>query len=413
MRNRMLLAVGAALAVVGSSRAQAPKVLTPLPAQAPPVVADEPASALDFPWRGAEDPRPDGQVWATAEYLMAWFSGDRLPSLVTTSPAGTPQATAGISGLPTTTTLFGNGTLNEDLRSGFRVAAGYWLTDDHRLGIEAGFTMLESQASLFSAASNGSPILARPYFDTTTNTRQAVLIAYPGSSSGSIDVRDRSGDFYMANVDLAERFVDCGWVRIDALLGYRYYRYDDGLHVAQTISPTAVNFAAGTQLASTDEFTAESTFHGGDFGLRTQFWWQNFSLDLLTKLAVGGVNRRVEISGNTVTTVPGAGPAVQEGGVFALSSNIGTFHSRDWALVPELGATLGWQATDNVRVTAGYSVLGLERIARAADQIDLGLNPNLFPPAVQPLTGPNRPTVNLIRNDTWIQTLSFGVEILY
>ena len=41
-----------------------------------------------------------------AEYLFAWVQGFRLPPLVTTSPAGTPRASAGILGLPTTGTVF-------------------------------------------------------------------------------------------------------------------------------------------------------------------------------------------------------------------------------------------------------------------------------------------------------------------
>ena len=85
----------------------------------------------------------------------------------------------------------------------------------------------------------------------------------------------------------------------------------------------------------------------------------------------------------------------------------------DWAVMPEFGLNVGWQATQNLRVNVGYSLFLLERIARAADQVDQTINPNLFPPAVVPLTGPARPDFNLNRSDLWGQTVNLGLEINY
>ena len=99
------------------------------------------------------------------------------------------------------------------------------------------------------------------------------------------------------------------------------------------------------------------------------------------------------------------------GGRYAL--NIGTFHSDDWTVLPELGLTLGWRATDNVRVTLGYSLLWLDRVARAGDQVDLTVNPTLIPASGVAPTGPNRPAVVFTRSDVWIQAISLGVEFTY
>jgi hypothetical protein len=104
---------------------------------------------------------------------------------------------------------------------------------------------------------------------------------------------------------------------------------------------------------------------------------------------------------------------VQEGGLYALASNIGSHHTHDWTVLPELGANLAWQATPNVRLTVGYSVLWLDRIARAADQVDTTLNPALLPPATRAATTTDHPMFVLIRNDMWLQTINVGVELSY
>ena len=59
---------------------------------------------------------------------------------MTTSPAGTAQLNAGVLGGPTTT-LFGGDVVNDDIRSGFRVGAGYWFNAERTIGIEAGFLL--------------------------------------------------------------------------------------------------------------------------------------------------------------------------------------------------------------------------------------------------------------------------------
>jgi hypothetical protein len=406
----MMLAFGTAIVVAGSAVAQAPDALTPVPA--PAVVDSGPPHAA--PWfASASNGNADGQFWLSGEYVVGWFKGDSLPALVTTSPAGTPRGIAGIPGPASTRVLFGGETVNDDLRSGIRLGAGYWFTPARECGIEVGFMMIENQASGFAGVSDGSTILARPFIDANTNTPQAALIAFPGSSGGGVAARIRSGDFYDGHIDLMENVFNLGWVRFDSLFGYRFYRYDEGLRVRQTVLPTGVGVATGSQIDAVDNFSAQNEFHGGDFGFRTQFTRDTFSLDLLTKCAVGSVNRDVKIFGGQVFTSPGSAPVPAIGGLLALGSNIGAHHSHDWALLPEFGATLGWRASDNVRVTFGYSALFLERIARAADQIDLHVNPNLFPGTGQSTNGVFRPNFLLVRNDAWFQTLSLGIEFSY
>src|SRR5260370_41905692 len=87
--------------------------------------ASRPAAGV-FP-RKAPPPAPAdaGQFWVEMEYLAWSVKGDRLPPLVTTSPAGTPQAQAGILGPPSTTVLFGDSSVNGGLRPRGRQRAAH------------------------------------------------------------------------------------------------------------------------------------------------------------------------------------------------------------------------------------------------------------------------------------------------
>src|SRR5205823_8188672 len=130
----------------------APDALPPAGPYTPPpvVLAPEPASMGDA-WGTGEGwgVGADGQFWVSAEFALGWFRGDQLPPLVTSSPPGTPRLSAGVVGLPTTAILFGNSTVNDDLRTGFRLGAGYWFTPSRCVGLDVGFMMLESQAKGF------------------------------------------------------------------------------------------------------------------------------------------------------------------------------------------------------------------------------------------------------------------------
>ncbi len=356
---------------------------------------------------------PDDSFWITGEYLFGWIRGTNLPPLVTTSPMGTVQTEAGILGKPTTSTLFG-GMVNDDVRSGLRLGTGYVYDQENGLGFEGGFTYLASQTSDFSASSNNFPILARPYIDanlaavaaTAANAPQAVLIAFPGQSTGTVEVQAESGNFYEAHLDWTENIVDTGWMSLGCLMGYRFSRYDDALGIRQNIFPTV-----GTQIATVDEFGAQNQFHGLDLGLQARFSWKNLSLNLLGKVAPGSIFREVNINGSQVVTATGSPTVNSTGGVYALSSNIGNHSSNNVSLFSEVGGTLNWQVRSNVRVHVGYSAMFLDDVARSANQIDFTVNPNLFPPVTT--GGEKRPSFQLHHTDVWLQSINIGADYFF
>jgi hypothetical protein len=345
--------------------------------------------------------------------MFSCFRAVTLPPLVTTSPPGTAKGLAGVLGLPTTTTLFGGDNVEGGLRYGVRVEGGYWFGQERRFGIEVGGMMLGTDSISFAANSSLNPIIARPYTDATNFTQQAALVAFPGQSGGSININSTSGHFYSGDIDFAAKLTDSGDFRLIGLLGYRYFRFGESLDIDQTVSPTSPLFVPGTQIVSTDHFSTRNMFHGLDVGVRPHFAWQALTLDLLLRVAIGNLHHTVDIAGSQVTTSPGFAPVTQLGGVLALPTNIGQHSGNEWIVFPEVGGSVGWRITPNVQLRIGYSLLWLNNVTRAPDQVNTTINPLHFPGVVPPPGTANQPAFNLNRTDIWIQSANVGVEFTF
>ena len=348
--------------------------------------------------------------WMGADFLGARVQSAKLPPLITTSIDDTSRDQAGIIGFESTRIAYA-GPVNDNVRAGLRVAAGWWFYPDLGWGIEAGFTMLESQSTFFSIASDGSPILARPYFDSTTGESEAILVAFPDSSTGSIGTRAFSGNFYSANINLVDRAYDNGFLSLTPLMGYRYYSYDESLRIQQNLFPTSSDFVAGTAIVSIDNFGTRNRFHGLDLGLRTEFQWGALSLELLTRVAFGRLNTFVGISGSQVNSVPDEDVVVSSTGVFTLRSNVGIYSQYRLTAMPEFGASFKWQVSEGLQLRFGYSFILLNDVVRAADQIDRTIDPSNFTPASS--TTGARPAFQFHRADIWIQSLNAGMEFRF
>ena len=414
MTKRLNLALGAMAiclieAVFSTSAALSQEPFT-APTPAPVSSADSPLSSFLGPIDFSAAPGTRTH-WVSGDFLFGFVQGSRHPALVTASPPGTIKPLAGVLGADGTETLFGGDALNAGLRPGFRLQAGWWFGGGSQLGVEAGFLFVGRQSTSFFASSDQIPIIGRPYFDANAGSQQAVLVGFPGLTAGNVDVQTTSSAFYSGNIDITENALEFENHRLIAMVGYRFYGFDESLNIRQNLTPTDPNVVAGTQIVTNDSFATRNTFHGLDMGFRTEHVWGNLSLDLLMKLAIGDVRRKVTIAGEQVTTVPGVGTTVDAAGVLALGSNSGTFISHDWKVMPEVGATLGWNVRRNLQVRLGYSFLFLNGVARAGDQVDVIINPNNFPPAVA--GGPNRPIFNSFRSDLWIQSINLGVLWTY
>jgi hypothetical protein len=361
-----------------------------------------------------------GGLYVRGEYLLWGTRGMNLPPLVTTSPDGTPRADAGVLGEDGTRILFGGNTVGSDLRSGGRITFGRWLDPCQRLGVEADFWAIDDESTSFGASSTGDPILARPFYDIIQGFESSSLVAFPNVIQGTI-AAEHVTSFQGAGVRALYNLC-CGdgagtscfnhcpvhtGYRYDLLVGYRFLRLDDRLGIIE--DSTSLETQNPGSFFIRDLFDTENSFHGFDLGSQLSFCKGCWSLDLLSKVALGNTRSIVTIDGDTVITDNGTSERFQ-GGLLAQRTNIGSYTSDEFAVVPELGVNVGYQINPCWRVTLGYTFIYWSRVARAGDQIDRDLNANLLPPEGPQETTHLRPEFNLLYSDLWAQGMNVGLE---
>ena len=417
MRIRIILACGLALSLLGRAFAQ-----EALPPDSAGVTGGEVGGLDRRPQEALTFAPSDDDRWFTADFLLGWAKGANLPALVTTSPLTTTESDAGVIAPGNDTSILLSGPVNRGVVPGFRFGAGYTYDKEYGLGIEAGFMFLSSRTSNFAFASaDHNGILARPFIDATTDDPDAYLVAFdddglgPVMSTGNVTASAKNGNIYGVNFDLSEHIGDVNGHRVEALFGYRFAYFNDGLRIRQN-SVFGPNLAGIATIGILDDFSSRNVFHGLDLGFRSTYTGNNWSLSLLGKFSPGNMTRTVDIRGQTVTTstTAGAPPVVIPAGLYALSSNSGSHESHKWTVVPELGANLNWKLRSNLALRLGYSALVLPRVARADDHIDFNINPTLIGalPANPPVA-PQSPAFQSHQSHLLIQTLNLGVDLTF
>jgi hypothetical protein len=371
--------------------------------------------------------RPE-RIWFRGDYLLWWTKGTELPPLVTASPTGTLRAQAGVLDQPGTSILFGDGYVNDDSRSGYRLTAGVWFDDCQRCGIAFDYFELRPRHTGFVAGGDGDPIISRPFYNVEDGVEDSQLVSFPGVISGSVTVNSR--DFFQStgawlNLNLcgADWCCDpCGCCcdlsqqrgyRIMLLAGYRYYRYIDSLsiHEGLTVTEPEPPGLTGTRLDVLDDFRTENEFNGGEIGFRTEVYRGRWSLGLLTKMAIGNNRQVVTIQGETTTAIPSLLPVTNPGGLLTAQTNIGRYTDDQFTIIPQLGLELGFQICDHLRLYSGYDLIYWPHVQTAGGQIDMNVDPRNIPPA-QP-GGTKFPEPKFVSTDFWAQGLNFGVELRY
>lgn len=357
-------------------------------------------------------PRSDDRYWISADYLMWWQRGSSTPPLVTASSPGTPFSDAGVMGLPTTQTLFGDETLGGGLRSGFRLNAGGWLDDAHQWGVDFGYLMLEDKSDNFVDSSDGSRILARPFTDANTGQAISELVSFPGTIAGGVEAIASSQGLTGWNTGLRYRLSECGNAcsseRVDLIVGYRRLRLDDSLTIREEL--TSPIFPAGTVLGLTDHFATRNRFDGVELGLIDTLDRGCWKLTASGKVALGQTSSRIRVDGATTIVSPNFPTVVNPGGLYALSSNMGETEIDQFSAVLELGLAAGYRIAPSLWLHFGYTFLLWPNVFRAGEQIDTTINPNLLPPVNPPVAGPLRPALQPNDQTFWAQGLHLGLE---
>lgn len=310
--------------------------------------------------------------YVRADYLMWWVQGNRVPPLVTTSPLGTPAEQAGVLGESGTSTLFGDQQVDDGLRHGVRLTLGRWLDEHQDWGLEVHYFYLGDAADGYSAAASDEPILARPVFDPQLGQQGALLVAFPESVTGQILV-DASSEVHSAGGLLRRNWLQGSYGQVAVLGGYRYFQLRERLAIeGDSVSMSdGEPFGSGAQMELQDRFAVQNDFHGVDLGLAAEMQHGRWSLDVLTKLGIGGVRQRLEIGGQTRISPLAGEPLVQDSGLLAQASNSGSYRDTQFAFLPELGANVAYSVSPSLRLRAGYSLMWLTDALRTGDQIDL------------------------------------------
>jgi hypothetical protein len=353
-------------------------------------------------WDAATGPAP--RWWVQTDALLWWMKGVDLPALVTTSPAGTPAAKAGVFGAPGTNGLFGNSTVDGGMRGGWMIDGGYWLDDQGLWGVETNLFFLSSTSAHFNASSSGDPILARPYVDALTNAPAAQVIAAPGLP-GSVGASAVSCGLVGAGALLYRNLCCAGGFRLDVLAGYRFLRLQDRLDVDATLDGTTATVA--------DSFRSRNVFNGFDTGLCGEYQWGCWVVEWLAKVAVGANYRLANVDGSTTLSVPGAPALTSPGGLLALPSNIGQVSDQRLAVIPQFGLKCAYQLTPRLRASAGYTFLLWPDVIRTNNLLDPVVNPTQVPLSGVLPSGPLRPAPTESSSTFWAQGITLGLEFCY
>jgi Putative beta barrel porin-7 (BBP7) len=371
---------------------------------------------------------PPGRVWVGAEYLLWWVKDARLPPLVTTGSAVPTQIPppGALGGLGTVGLFAGEG-VDRDPFSGGRFTAGYWLDCGQTKGIEASYFFLGSRSKDFTSNSSGAPgsrVLARPFFDVSSGLPNAELIAFPGLASGTVAVHSTTrlqGPEANLICNLCCSCGDCGdcdgparSYRVDLISGFRYLDLREGLGVGENtqILPAAPLFAPAN-IRAFDQIDTRNQFYGGQLGVRAEVRQNRLFANVTGKLALGDTHQTVDSNGATTITPPGAPATVRPGGLLALPSNTGRFSRDKFSVVPEGSVNVGYQVTDNLRVSVGYTFLYWSDVVRPGDALDLRVNSTRVPTSLVPPSGPAAPLFTFRSSDFWAQGIAFGVELLF
>ena len=352
-----------------------------------------------------------GGGWFDLEYLLFFNKERYIPELVTQSPAGTPLNLAGQLGQPTTQLIYGDTHVGNGPYSGVRVAGGRWLDQQRTYGLGGRFFFVGGSDD-FDRNSDGDPILARPYFDTDLGAPSSLLVAFPGLSSGSVNV-ESSNSALGFDIFLRKLLLSGYCNRLDFIGGYHHSRVDDKVTIENTIVNQDISRAPlGTSVLTEDEFKMHNEFQGGFIGIMGSSEDGPLSWNMLAKVAFGNMNQEARISGSTTSTVPGPGGSsfTDSIGLLALPSNIGTFDQDEFAIVPEVSLSMGYNVSQNFRVTLGYTLIYWSEVALAGDLI----NNSIDTTQLSGNTSATEPGIPELKSqDFWYSGLSIGGSLRY
>lgn len=349
-----------------------------------------------------------GRATVNAEVLYTWFKA---------SPTPVPIIADGYVDDPATTVLLGGGSLDPMPGAGFRIT-GAWALDASR-GIELTGFYIPTRSTSRGVASNGaldSTDLLLPFFDVTTNAESFTEISFSPLWSGNA-TETLSSNLGGGELNYTWALSPQGGFRVGALAGLRFLQLRED-YTLTTQSPYLPPNPADVW-NTTDQFDTRNRFWGVQVGLRASYGDGPWVGAGFAKVALGAMQQRVSINGRLETNdFNDYGPTQTfSGGYFALTTNGGDHSRSEFAVVPEVGLTVGYRLTPAATLYVGYSFLYASNVVRPGDQIDRRVNPSYSlayggDPPVQP-SGSAQPAFAFNTTDFWAQSLALGLSIRF
>ncbi len=370
------------------------------------------------------EPTSHDDYWVDAGYLLWWFQGMPVPSLLTTGPLKTPPTTeSGILGQPSTVPVLPE-KLEEPLHHGGRIGIGTWIGCDQTVAVEGSFFGLFGHDRVDTVTSDafGNPLLARPVIDARTGQETVLFVSAPGAFTAPNGYSVRS-DTSLFGAEGNLIWVTQVWENpyCNLLAGFRFLQLDEHLDMDQEsiVLARGVGFferfpvSALNTFSISDRFHTRNDFYGPQLGIRWGTCWECFTLNVEGKVALGAMREQVQIRGDTTLTTELRQTFSAPGGLYALPSNIGDFSRNQFAVVPSVDATLSYEIAPAWRATLGYSFLFMSEVLRPGGQIDRTVDRTQLPssqsfdPSARSL---NRPAFNFNSESFWAQGITLGLS---
>ncbi|MEM8911372.1 MAG: BBP7 family outer membrane beta-barrel protein [Planctomycetota bacterium] len=354
--------------------------------------------------------------WFSAEYLLWWQSGMDLPPLVSTDALPSAANPGGVGQV-----LYGGDEVLTDSFDGIRLQFGFWLDQCHTWGIGADYFQIGEERDRYSnGAGSGLALLVRPFVNVNDGSQEDAQLVVGDGIAGTVDVDVHSE---LSGWGLHVRHMNCAqsgcspWLycgcpdhycsRTWHMFGFRQVELNEGVRIDErltTIPPPSPT----TNFTIFDRFQTRNQFNGVEVGWGYRQVRGYWSFDALLRLGVGNTRQTVNIAGQTIIDAN----AAQTGGLLAQTSNIGRYDRDEFAVLPELDLTLGYQLTEQLRATLGYTFLYWSNVVRPGDQIDRLVDPDQIPsdPPANPAVVGDFPEFAFDNTDYWAQGLSFGGE---
>jgi hypothetical protein len=300
-------------------------------------------------------------------------------------------------------------------RSGGRFSAGYNWAELGGVSLEGSILFLAEETTHLRTAPQAGTLIARPFFDVQGGAPAAEIVSEPGVLSGGLSA-GASSNLYGGELNLRVPISNSPGCIVNLLGGVRGLSLHDQLDIFETSSAVNTRTVGADILTRNDQFASRDYFLGVQVGVDATWFMQHFMFELYGKAAVGNTREQVTIAGFTqAANFDGTVFAPTPGGLLAAPSNIGTYQRNRVGVVPEFGFRVGYCFGPHWRVQVGYTLLFWDQVARAADQIDPGVNLSQTTVTGTPgaLVGPARPAFLFRQTDYMAQGVSFMLEYRY